>query len=216
MENITWHGPFIEYGKKQKKTKWHSSARSCFYVVKRSNISAHSAFISVESSAGRHREREREREFTLLTFPALSPSVCGALLLLLKRGLRKVHHGNRGIWWQEAFCEVAGADITHPIMQSSQQLPLGNKTCNFFIGFLLEVKRHTAIHAAESVSWTSRLYLITEILLGREKEINVILMQLQAVLFSPDAEKCHFTVDVGQEAQSGRLMQPLPRPGSAD
>ena len=108
------------------------------------------------------REREREREFTLLTFPALSPSVCGALLLLLKRGLRKVHHGNRGIWWQEAFCEVAEADITHPIMQSSQQLPLGNKTRNFFTGFLLEVKRHAAIHAAESVSWPFRLYLIIQ------------------------------------------------------
>lgn len=144
---------------KKKHTKWHSSARSCFYVVKRSNISAHSAFISAEP-ATTQKEREREREFTLLTFPALSPSVCGALLLLLKRGLRKVHHGNRGIWWQEAFCEVAGADITHPIMQSSQQLPLGNKTRNFFTGFLLEVKRHPAIHAAESVSWTLRLYLI--------------------------------------------------------
>lgn len=42
-------------------------------------------------------------------------------------------------------------------------------------------------------------------------------MQLQGVLFYPDAEKCHFTVDVGQEAQSGRLVvQRQPRPGSAD
>lgn len=66
-----------------------------FYVVKRSNISAHNAFVRVQSRAGCHREREREGEFTLLTFPALSPSVCDALLLLLKRGL---HQGAR---WEQ-------------------------------------------------------------------------------------------------------------------
>lgn len=32
-----------------------------FYVVKRSNISAHNAFIRVESRAACHRKRERER-----------------------------------------------------------------------------------------------------------------------------------------------------------
>lgn len=52
-----------------------------FYVVKRSNISAHSAFIRVESRRLPHRDSETG-EFTLSTFPALSSLVSDALLLL--------------------------------------------------------------------------------------------------------------------------------------
>lgn len=39
-----------------------------FYVVKRSNISAHNAFIRVETRAGCHTQRERERDGGIHSF----------------------------------------------------------------------------------------------------------------------------------------------------
>lgn len=108
-----------------------------FYVVKRSNISALDALISVESRAAWETETERKvggwRVFLLFWHPPLCHQRSDTLLLLFKKkkkktGFGKVHHGNRGIWWQEAFWEVARADITHPIMQCSKQLPVWNKT----------------------------------------------------------------------------------------
>lgn len=56
-----------------------------FYVVKRSNISAHSAFIRVESRRLPRRDSETG-EFILSTFPDLSSLVSDALLLLLNEG----------------------------------------------------------------------------------------------------------------------------------
>lgn len=57
-----------------------------FCVVKRSNISAHSAFIRAESRRLPHRDSETRGEFTLSTFPALSSLVSDAFLLLLNEG----------------------------------------------------------------------------------------------------------------------------------
>lgn len=115
---------FIKNGKTKTNTFF---SRLMFYVVKRSNISAHNAFIRVESRAGCHKERGGIHSFNIPCFVTVGLWRSSSFV---KRGLRKVHHGNRGIWWQEAFCEVARAHIKHPIMQSSQQLLLWNKTHN--------------------------------------------------------------------------------------
>lgn len=184
-----------------------------FYVVKRSNISAHNAFIRVESRAACHRKREREGGgFTLLTFPALSPPVCDALLLLLKEGWCKVHHGNRGIWWQEAFYEVARADITHPIMQSSQQLPPWNKT---LFGDLTRTETSHTHSCVESVSWTLKLIRYCNLKIpGHRKKTTAGLSsflktRLYAVtvsaIFSRSSEMS-VTADVGQDAWFGCLL----------
>lgn len=140
----------IEYGKKDS-----LFCTLMFYVVKRSNISAHNTFIRVESRAVAT-EKDRERGgwggSFFSTFPALSPAVCDALLLLIQC-LCKVHHGSIGIWWQETFCEVVRADITHPIMQSSKQLQFWNKTRNSFSVFLTWAETSHAHSRLDSVSW---------------------------------------------------------------
>lgn len=56
-----------------------------FYVVKRSNTSAHNACIRVESRRPPHRASETGGN-SLSTFPALSSLVSDALLLLLNEG----------------------------------------------------------------------------------------------------------------------------------
>lgn len=118
-------------------------------------------------------------EFTRLTFPALSPPGCDALLLLLNWGLRKVHHGNRGIWWREAFCEVARADITHPIMQSNQQLPLGNKHATFY-GLLTWTEASRSHSCDESVSWASKLVRYCNFtFLGTENKNRLVLLPVK-------------------------------------
>lgn len=201
---------------KKKHTKWHSSARSCFFVVKRSNISAHSAFISAEpATTQKERERERIHSFDIPCFVTIrlwrsSPFVkkegCARCIM----GTEESDDRKHSVRWPELTLHIL---LCNPA-----------NSCHW------GTKHVTSLLASYSKWNVTRPFMLLsqfpepwgfiwsfEILLGTEKEINILLMQLQGVLFSPDAEKCHFTVDVGQEAQSGRLVvQRQPRPGSAD
>lgn len=202
---------FIEYGKKKNKVTLFGALM--FYVVKRSNISAHNAFI---------RESTRPRTETGIHSFDIPCFVTAALWRsppFVKRGLRKVHHGNRGIWWQEAFCEVARADITHPIMQSSKQLPSWNKTRNsqFFFGFLTcSETSHTHSYARYALSqfpepWNSSD--VIEKLLDAENKSGFVSPSWEFIF-------TQFTVRVifsRRGCRSGCWARDSPaRPGSAD